>query len=73
MKTHEPIRGDIIAIHIKERRLDRELLELPSSVAQRIEVELIKKAQTTSPWLLPIIMRYDGQRKRPKSNRAKQR
>lgn len=72
MKTYGLIYGDITAIHIRERRLDRELLALPSSVAQQIEVELIKKAQVTSPWLLPIIMRYDGQRKHPKSSRTKQ-
>jgi hypothetical protein len=70
MEKIERVYGDITAIHIRERRLDRELMQLPSTIAQQIEAELIKTAQRTSPWLLPILMKLNDRRKHTKSDRA---
>lgn len=39
----------------RETELDRSILNRPSVIAQRVEVELIKRLQREAPWLIPML------------------
>ncbi len=45
-------------LRAREEELDRQLLERPQVVAQRVEVEIIKNAKRNAPWLLPMIVKF---------------
>lgn len=39
----------------READLDRSVLNRPTVIAQRVEVELIKRLQREAPWLIPML------------------
>lgn len=57
----DPITSEVVdapgLLRARESELDRELMARPEVVAQRVEVELIKRLTKTAPWLLPTILR----------------
>ena len=44
-------------LRAREEELDRALLNSPAVIAQRVEVELIKKLKRDAPWLLPMVIK----------------
>ena len=51
-----PIKIDPMTLRLREHELDRELMNRPSTIAQKVEVELIKRLERSAPYLLPIVM-----------------
>jgi hypothetical protein len=45
------------ALKARELRLERELLNTPVAMAQRVHCALIKDLQLNAPWLIPLITR----------------
>jgi hypothetical protein len=45
------------ALKAKEMRMERELLNAPAAVAQRIHCALVKELQLNAPWMLPLVIK----------------
>ena len=52
--------GDELTFRIREEELDRQLLSSPVTLAQRVEVELIRNLKRNAPWLLEYGSRYSN-------------
>lgn len=57
----DPITSEVVdapgLLHARELELDRALMARPEVLAQKVEVELIKRLEHTAPWLLPMALR----------------
>lgn len=45
------------ALKARELRLERELLNTPAALAQRVHCALIKDLRMNAPWLIPLIIK----------------
>jgi len=45
------------ALKAREMRLERELLNTPVAIAQRIHCALIKDLRMNAPWLIPFVIK----------------
>ena len=47
---------DILSLSLNEAEMDRELMSKPSTLAQKVEIELIKSLSTHNPNMLKILL-----------------